>query len=257
MPKLLIVSMLRQAAIGLVLVLLSLPLLWMFSRVVGLGTPPLSGVLLLGASAVAAWAAGGFLGATLGSGARGLKVSGTPVVAALSGLVLGGVVCFTVAPFYAQSVVEGVASDAATDVFHKRDEILARARSAATKAAQESARNPARAQKAVRDAENLKRQAAHLSAQAREAAGSTATAAFSSAKQLALRAAARLPAMTLLIWTLLGPAIAGFLEARRAAACSSLNDEAQQSLRANAQDKTFDDLIGWSLNQGGGSFKER
>jgi hypothetical protein len=43
----------------------------------------------------------------------------------------------------------------------------------------------------------------------------------------------------------------------RAAACLSLNDEAQQSLRANAQDKTLDDLIGWSLNQGGGSFKER
>jgi hypothetical protein len=61
MQKLLIVSVLRQATIGFILVVFSLPLLWMLSRLVGLGTPPLSGVLLLGGSAVVAWAAGGFL----------------------------------------------------------------------------------------------------------------------------------------------------------------------------------------------------
>jgi ribonuclease PH len=81
---------------------------------------------------------------------------------------------------------------------------------AAVTAAQEAVRNPMRARKSVRDAEKLKRQAALLSVQAREATGGTATAVLSSAKQLALRAASRLPAMTLLIWTLLGPAIAGF-----------------------------------------------
>jgi hypothetical protein len=129
---------------------------------------------------------------------------------------LGSVVCFTVAPVYAQSVVESVARDAATDVFEKRNEILARARQSATAAAQEAVRNPARARAAARDTGNLKRQAVRLGAQAREGAGSTATAALSSARQLALRAAARLPAMTLLIWALLGPAIAGFWEARLA-----------------------------------------
>jgi hypothetical protein len=41
---------------------------------------------------------------------------------------LGPVVCFSVAPFYAQSVVESVARDAATDVFQRRDQILARLR---------------------------------------------------------------------------------------------------------------------------------
>ena len=217
-----LVSSLRQGLIGLVLVALSLPLLRLLSHAVGLGSPPLDGVLLLGGSAVAAWAAGGFLGATLGSGARGLGVnrlgaSGAPIAAALCGLVLGGVVCCAVAPFYAQSVVESVARNAATDVFKRRDEILARARDAATTAAQEAVRDPARARAAVRDAESLKQQAARLGTQARAGAGSTATAALTTAKQLALRAAARLPAMTLLIWALFGPAIAGFWEVRRAA----------------------------------------
>jgi hypothetical protein len=211
------VATLRQAVIGSVLVALSLPLLWMFSRAVGLGTPPLSGVILLGGSAVASWAAGGFIGASLGQGARGLRAGGAPIIAALCGLVLGGVVCSAVAPFYAQTVVEGLARDAANDVFERRNEVLARARAATAKVAQEAARNPARARDAVRDSENLKQQAARLSTQAREATENTATSALSTAKQLAFRAAARLPAMTLLIWALLGPAIAGFIEARRAA----------------------------------------
>lgn len=212
-----LIPALRQAAIGLVLVALSLPLLWMFSRAVGLGAPPLGGVILLGGSAIAAWAAGGFLGAVLGSGARGVRAGGAPIIAALAGLVLGGVMCFAVAPFYAQSVVEGVTREAATDVWKRRDELLARARQATTKAAQDAARNPARARESARDAENLKAQAERLSTQVRKTASNTASGALSATKKLALSAAARLPAMTLLIWALLGPAIAGFLEARRAA----------------------------------------
>lgn len=212
-----VISALRQATSGLIVVTLSLPLLWMFSHAVGLGAPPLDGVLLLGGSAIAAWAAGGFLGAAVGSGARGVRAGGAPTIAALAGLVLGGAVCFTVAPFYAQSVVEGVTREAAADVWEKRDELLARAHQAATKAAPDIARNPARARESARDAENLKTQAARLSSQAREIAGRAAIGALSTTEKLALSAVARLPAMTLLIWALLGPAIAGFLEARRAA----------------------------------------
>jgi hypothetical protein len=211
------VAALRQAFVGSILVVLSLPLLWMFSRAIGLGAPPVGGVLLLGGSAIAAWGAGGFVGATLGGGVGGLRRGNAALVAVLGGLILGAVLCSVVAPFYAQSVLEGVAHDAASDVWRRRDELLTRAREAVATAAQEGTRNPSRSRKAAQDAENLKQQAERLSTQARESAATTATGALTTAKGLALRAAARLSAMTLLVWTLLGPAIAAFLEARRAA----------------------------------------
>lgn len=193
-----------------------MPLLWMLSRVVGLGTPPLGGVLLLGGSAVAAWAGGGLLGAALGKGSHGLRKGGAAWLSALCGLVLGVVLCFIVTPLYVESVVESVTREAAMDIYERREELLSRAREAAVKAAQETARDPAQARESLRDANRWREQAARLGEKTLEGAGPAATAALSTGKKLALRAAAYLPAMTLLIWTLFGPAIAAFIEARRA-----------------------------------------
>ncbi|RYG56138.1 hypothetical protein EON80_29725, partial [bacterium] len=110
---------------GLVAVVVSLPLLLLVHRSLGLGNPPVSGLLLLGGTVVVCFALAAAIGASLGA------ARGNALVAALLGLVLGVAACFLVAPFYAGLVVEGLTRDATGLVLNERGRFESAARDTA------------------------------------------------------------------------------------------------------------------------------
>ena len=162
----------RQALVGLVMFLLSLALLSLVQRAMGLGAPPRGGVILVGISVVFAWVSGGMLGTAIGAAAHARRFHGAPLIALLAGLVWGGVVCTTVVPLYIDSALESLARQGVGHVLRERQALLNRE------------------------------------------TGVQST--LDAAKTLAWSGAGHLPALSLLLWSLLGPAIAGGLEARRA-----------------------------------------
>jgi len=160
----------RQTVFGLVIVVLSLLLLGVAQRAMGLGTPPRGGVILLGASVVFACVSGGVLGTTIGGAARARRFNGAALIALLVGLVWGGVLCAVVAPVYLQSALDAITRQGAGQLLRERRALLNR-------------------ETGLRYA-------------------------VEAAQTLAWSGAGRLPILSLLVWTLLGPAIAGSLEAR-------------------------------------------
>lgn len=186
----LLFPVIHQTIFGLVSVLVSLPILNALHGSLGLGTPPRGGVTLLGFAILFAWASGGALGALIGESGRRARGLNTSFLAGLAGLLWGVVLCAFVAPLYAQSVVDDVtrqvATQTASTAFRERGRLLDRARD-------------------VRAGKG----------------GAVASEAFSSAKKSALEiarsGAARLPSLAMLFWVLLGPAIAASIESRKAA----------------------------------------
>ena len=163
----------RQTLFGLVVFVLSLALLGLVQRAIGLGAPPRGGVLLVGLSVIFAFVSGGLLGRTIGAArVQGLKAA--PLVALLAGLVWGAVLCSAVTPLYLESALEALAREGAGQVLRERADLLNR-------------------ETGVRSA-------------------------VDAAKTLAVSGAGRLPVLSLLVWTLLGPAIAGAIEARQSRA---------------------------------------
>lgn len=181
------VAIARQLFVGMLIVVVSLPLLWALHGAFGLGNPPLSGVLLLGGSVVAAFAGGGVIGYLLGAGGRN---TGSVPLAALCGLLWGGSVCALAVPFYGQMIVEHLMHEGTSLAWRERGRVVERAGDAARE---------------VR------------AGRARQAAEKTAGEAWTTAKNMALSGAARLPALSLLVWALLGPALGAAWECRRAA----------------------------------------
>lgn len=134
MKQLFIGATLRQACFGLVAVGISLPLLWALQRRFGL-TPGSEGVLLLGASVVAAFIGGGLLGAGLHEFGRGTKFERSRAgrwVSPVAGLVLGLLVAAGAASYHTQSIVEDAAKEGASQAWQKRGELLDRSRAQAT-----------------------------------------------------------------------------------------------------------------------------
>ena len=183
-------AIIRQALFGLLSVLVSLPILNALHHAFGLGAPPRGGVVLLGLSVLFAWASGGALGAFVGEAGRRNSSWNATFVAALAGLLWGGVLCAFVAPLYAQSVLDDVtrhvATQAAATALDEKDRLLERARD-------------------VR------------AGKTRAVAGEAFSKAKTSALEVARSGASRLPAFALLFWVLLGPAIAASMESRKAA----------------------------------------
>lgn len=163
-------SIFRQLLFSCFFLAISLPFLWIVHRILDLGEPPLSGVLVLGGSVAFACVSGGVLGFTLGELKRGQPYIG--LWAFLLGLAWGGVLCIFVGPLYTQSVLESLAREGAAMAWSQRDALLDRQTGVAT--------------------------------------------ALESARSLAQTGVVRLPALSLLIWVFLGPAIGGAVEARRA-----------------------------------------
>lgn len=167
----------RQTLIGLLAVAASVPLLFGLSHMLGLSRPPLGGVALLGGSVLAAFAGAGLLGALLGLGG-GLSRRWLGPTAALLGLTYGIFLCSAVFPFYTDDLV---------------DQMTERGSEIATEKV---------------DAGHLDKVLDHpadIVDQVTEAGS-----------KLLQEGAASLPALALLGWTVLGPALAAPLEARLA-----------------------------------------
>ena len=133
----------RQACLGLVAVVVSLPLLWALQRRFGLAQGS-EGVLLVGASVLLAFIGGGLVGAGLHEFGRGTSLGRRGKggwIAPAAGLLLGLVVAVGAGSYHAQSIVEDAASEGASRAWQQRGELLDRFRAtqAATTAAKELA----------------------------------------------------------------------------------------------------------------------
>ncbi len=162
----------RQALLGVVVVVASLPLLLLLSHALGLGRPPLGGLATLGGSVVLAFAGGGLIGALLASAFGGRSLGFVRLIAAGAGLVYGFLLCSAVLPLYTDDVLDEL-TDRGTEI-------------------------------AVERAPDVLDRPAGALDQAWDAAG-----------KLVHEGAVYIPALALLGWTLVGPALAAPLEVRR------------------------------------------
>ncbi|RYX83896.1 hypothetical protein EON83_12200 [bacterium] len=211
-------SVLMAVIYGLVAVVVSLPVLFWAHSSLGLGNPPVTGLLLLGGTVVISFALAGAIGASMG------RARGNAFVAALLGLIVGGAACFIVAPFYGGLVVEGVSRDATGLVLSERGRIEDAVRGAATtrgKEAFDSARE-GRLQEQLSDYQKQAKeattpQARSLAAQrARELATQLASQGKTKGVALIKSGAARTSAFALLLWALVGPPFVAALSCRQA-----------------------------------------
>ncbi len=96
--------------IGMVLVVVSLPVLFLAHNAMGLGKPPLPGLILLSASVVISMAIAGAIGATMA------RANGNIVGAGVIGLILGFIVCTVVAPLYGGLIIDNLTRQASMAV---------------------------------------------------------------------------------------------------------------------------------------------
>ncbi len=117
-------SALLWAIAGVLAVAVSLPVLWAVSGAVGLGQPPLGGVLLLGASVALAFALGGLLGAAVGAAGSRRSGCAPALSAAAAVLVLGGLLCSALLPLYTSSVLDSLTREGRGSPYAQRDTVL-------------------------------------------------------------------------------------------------------------------------------------
>ncbi len=211
-------AMVRQTFCGAILVLLSLPLLWILHRALGLGNPPLSGILVLGGAVVLAFAGAGAIGASVGAARSNALLAG------LLSLLLGGAISAGAAPFYGSIIVDDLTREGAGMVWAQRDLITGGASNALTSRAGETLdavrRGELRDQisKAQRDLQNSVSPQVRDSAlqKIKEAAGELASLGKEKSVDFIKSGVARSSAFALLIWTILGAPFAGIFEAKRA-----------------------------------------
>ena len=210
----------RQAMIGMALVVLSLPVLFLAHNALGLGKPPVFGLVVLALTVVIAMAIAGAIGAAVA------QARGNLVVAGVLGLVLGLVTCTVVAPLYGGIILDNLTREATVavggTVLGQDPETFAREK--ALDAGQQTL-NAAREGRLREELDNLR-------AQARNAATPTARKqAAERAQQIVKELAAngkatgvsllksgvaQLSAFTLLVWALVGPPLGAAWECRRA-----------------------------------------
>jgi hypothetical protein len=188
----LIGAVIRQFVFGLVVLALALPLLrWLHDRF-NLGPPPTSAVVIIGAAVLICFVGGGVIGALCGSaGSRGKGIS-TPlaVVFALGWSLL---VCAGAVPYYATSLLESAAKDVAGAALRERGALYGSAKETVGGVRDGRAREAA--EKAARD---------------------TAGLAWDATKKAAVDKFAHVPALSLLLWTLVGPPIGAAFESAKA-----------------------------------------
>lgn len=208
----------RQTFLGAILVLVSLPLLWILHRSFGLGSPPISGIFVLGGAVVLAFAGAGAIGASVGA------ARGNALVAGLLSLLLGGVISVGAAPLYGSMIVDALTHDAAGMVWAERDRITGGASNALTGRAGETfdaaRRGELRGQisRLRSEAQNAASSVSRDSAlqKAKDAAGELASLGKEKSVDFIKSGVARSSAFALLIWTILGAPLAGIFEAKRA-----------------------------------------
>lgn len=167
---------------------LSLPVVRLIHDHFDLGVPPLNGVVILSFGVVAA-----FLGAGIGGAMLGLFAKQTrgplSLLAAFGGLMWGLATVLWLVPTYGGMVVDDIASSGASIVWRDRNDLIPRGKSA-VEAFQKGQR-----EQAARTA---------LSPYADEA------------KAVAIKGVAKLPALSILGWALIGPPLLAAWECRGA-----------------------------------------
>ncbi|RYX83014.1 hypothetical protein EON83_16575 [bacterium] len=208
----------RGLLIGLLLVLISLPGLFALHRILGLGNPPATGLILLGGTVALSLVAANMAGIYLA------KSRTSPFLAALLGLAIGIGSCVIAAPFYGGIVMDGLTNDAMGMAWNERDKIIDGAKGAMSSDTMNSASKTFSAMREGRLREELSRlQEKASNATTPQARQSAAAQAKIVAAQLAPRgiellklSAARLSAFALLLWAILAPPIGAAVECRRA-----------------------------------------
>lgn len=205
--------------IGMALVVVSLPVLFLAHGALGLGKPPVFGLVALALTVVIAMALAGAIGAAVA------KSNGNLVVAGVLGLVLGLVVCTVVAPLYGGLILDNLTREATVAVggtiLGTDPETFAREKAiGAGKGAFDAAREG-----------RLREELDNLHSQARNAATPTARRQASERAQQIVKelanngketgvsllksGVAQLSAFTLLVWALVGPPLGAAWECRR------------------------------------------
>ncbi|BCM91193.1 hypothetical protein IAD21_03057 [Abditibacteriota bacterium] len=209
----------RGLLIGLLLVLMSLPGLFALHGALGLGSPPITGLLLLGGAVALALVGANIAGVLMGESRQ------KPVLAALVGFGIGVVVCTAAAPFYGGMVMDGLTHDAMGMAWNEREHIVQGARNAASSGAFNSASDTLSAVREGRLREELGKlqEQAHSATTPQARQNATAQAKVIAA-QLAPRgiellklSAARVSAFALLLWAIIAPPFGAAFECRRAA----------------------------------------
>ena len=210
----------RQAAVGMALVVVSLPILFLAHRALDLGKPPAFGLVLLALTVVISMALAGAIGASVA------RAKGDLVVAGVLGLVLGLVVCTVVAPIYGGIILDNITRQAAVavggTVLGQDPETFAREKAVE---AGKGALSSAREGRLRADLDALRAQARNATTPA--ARKQAADRAQQIVKELAANGqatgvsllksgVAQLSAFTLLVWALIGPPIGAAWECRRA-----------------------------------------
>lgn len=131
MRRILIRAGLRQACFGVLVVVLSLPLLWAFHDRAGLSAPRTFDVLLVGAGVMVSFAGAGALGGALYELARGTRFErrkSAGWIAALGGLLFGSLICLAIASFYGEGILGDVAEQGIHMAWNRRAELQQKTR---------------------------------------------------------------------------------------------------------------------------------
>jgi hypothetical protein len=185
-----LVAIIRQSIFGVLCLALALPLLNALHNRFGLGAPPTSALVLIGAAVLICFTGGGIIGVFAGGGARAAKhsISALPI-AVFGALIWSILVCSATVPFYGSMIVDHLTHEVTSTAFRERGQIIDRTR------------------QGIEDVRG---------GRSGELASRTAGQAWRKSKDLASSGAAQLPALSLLLWTLIGPPIGAAFEARRA-----------------------------------------
>ncbi len=213
-------SVFRQAMIGMALVVVSLPILFLAHNAMGLGKPPVVGLIVLALTVVISMAIAGAIGSSVA------KANGDLVVAGVIGLVLGLVICTIVAPIYGGIIIDNLTRQATGAV---AGTVLGQ--EPATFAREKALDAGKQTLSAAREG-RLREELDNLRAQAHNAATPTARKqAVDRAQQIVKELAAngkdtgvsllksgvaQLSAFTLLVWALIGPPMGAAWECHKA-----------------------------------------
>ena len=207
---------LRQALIGLALVVVSLPLLFLLHRFFKLGNPPVFGLVVLALTVVIAMGMAGAIGVAVG------RARGNWIVAALLGLGVGIAACTLVAPLYGGLILDNLTRQAAGAVIGLDVSPEEFARERATGVATD-ALTAAREGRLREELARLREQAKNATPQTRaqiqekikEVSAQLVQTGKDKSVSLIKSGAAQLSAFALLVWALLGPPIGAAWECRK------------------------------------------
>lgn len=211
-------AIVKGLLVGLVLVIISLPGLFALHGALRLGSPPISGLVLLGGSVALTLAVANVVGAMMGQARSNVGL------AALAGLGIGIASCVVMAPLYGGMVMDGLTHDATSLAWSERDSIWNGTRDAVSGGARDTASEAWSAARERRlQAELEKWRAEARSATTPQAQQNAEKRVRGVAAQLAFKgvgvvksSVARLSAFALLLWVIVAPPIGAALECRRA-----------------------------------------